>query len=144
MNVQVYRSSKWRKRKTNFMSLTALFVRMTKVMKWWKVTYQLSISECTNSRSSKWRKRKINFMSLATLFVTMIKFMNKWKATYTLSIRKCTSPRSSKWRKRKINFMSLTPHFVRIISYEAVKSNLPPEHKWMHKFTEVASGKRAK
>ena len=27
-------------------------------------------------------------------------------------------------------------------SYEVVKSNLPTEHKRMHKFTEVASGER--
>ena len=31
-----------------------------------------------------------------------------------------------------------------IKSYEVMKSNLPPEHKRMHKFTEVASGEREK
>ena len=29
-------------------------------------------------------------------------------------------------------------------SYEVVKSNLPTEHKRMHKFTEVANGEREK
>ena len=29
-------------------------------------------------------------------------------------------------------------------SYEVVKSNLPPEHKRIHKFIEVASGEREK
>ena len=29
-------------------------------------------------------------------------------------------------------------------SYEVVKSDLPTEHKWMHKFTEVASGEKQK
>ena len=29
-------------------------------------------------------------------------------------------------------------------SYKVVKSNLPTEHKWMHKLTEVASGEREK
>ena len=31
-----------------------------------------------------------------------------------------------------------------IKSYEVMKSNLPTEHKRMHKFTEVASGEREK
>ena len=29
-------------------------------------------------------------------------------------------------------------------SYEVLQSNLPPEHKQMHRFTEVASGEREK
>ena len=29
-------------------------------------------------------------------------------------------------------------------SYAVMKSNLPSEYKWMHKFTKVASGKREK
>ena len=29
-------------------------------------------------------------------------------------------------------------------SYEVSKTNLPPEHQQMHKFTEVASGERKK
>ena len=40
-----FTSSKWRERKTNFMSLIKPFVRMIKVMKKWKLTYRLSISE---------------------------------------------------------------------------------------------------
>ena len=31
-----------------------------------------------------------------------------------------------------------------MISYEVLQSNLHAEHKWMHKFTEVASGEREK
>ena len=31
-----------------------------------------------------------------------------------------------------------------IPSYEVLQSNLPPEHKRMHKFTEVANGEREK
>ena len=31
-----------------------------------------------------------------------------------------------------------------IKSYEVLQSNLPPEHKRMHKFTEVANGEREK
>ena len=31
-----------------------------------------------------------------------------------------------------------------MISYEVSKTNLPPEHQQMHKFTEVASGEREK
>ena len=39
--------------------------------------------------------------------------------------------------------MSLTTLFVTMIkSYEVLQSNLHAEHKWMHKFTEVASGER--
>ena len=78
-------------RKKIFMSLTTLFDRMIKVMKYWKVTYRLSISECTSSNSSKWGKRKTNFMSLSTLFDRMIKFVKYWKVTYRLSISECTS-----------------------------------------------------
>ena len=31
-----------------------------------------------------------------------------------------------------------------MISYEVLKSNLPPEHKRMHKFTKVTSKEREK
>ena len=35
----------------------------------------------------------------------------------------------------------MSPQFVRMIkSYEVLQSNLPPEHKRKHKFTEVTNG----
>ena len=41
--------------------------------------------------------------------------------------------------------MSLTTLCVRIIkSYEVLQSNLPTEHKRMHKFTEVANEEKKK
>ena len=40
--------------------------------------------------------------------------------------------------------MLLTTLFVSDKSNVRMKSNLPPEHKRMHKFTEVASGEREK
>ena len=40
--------------------------------------------------------------------------------------------------------MSLTTFCQSDKSYEVMKSNLPAEHKRMHKFTEVANGEREK
>ena len=44
--------------------------------------------------------------------------------------------------KEKTNLMSLITLFVKMIKVR--KSNLPTEHKRMHKFTKVASGEREK
>ena len=50
--------------------------------------------------------------------------------------------KSGKWRKTK--FTSMIVHVVRMINAMKQRSNLPAEHKKMHKFTKVASGEKNK
>ena len=49
-----------------------------------KVTYGLSISECTSSHSSKWKKEKLNLRS--QIVHEMITIHEALKVTYYLSI----------------------------------------------------------
>ena len=75
----------------------------------------------------------------------MINVMKQIKVTYLLSISECTS--SQKYRveeeKNKVHVTDITSR-QNDQCCEAVKSNLPTEHKRMHKFTKVASGEREK
>ena len=84
-------------------------------------------------------------MLLTTLFVRMIKVIKWRKVTYTLSISECTSSQKQQVEKEK-NKIQVTHHTFgqNDKRYEVVKTNLPPEHQKMHKFTEVASGEREK
>ena len=75
----------------------------------------------------------------------MINVMKQIKVTYLLSISECTS--SQKYQveeeKNKVHVTDITSR-QNDKRYEAVKNNLPSEHKRMHKFTKVASGEREK
>ena len=82
--------------------------------------------------------------SLPTLCVRMIKRYAWSSEKYLTSWTSANAQvhRSSKRRKRKKYITSHT--LCQKGTHEAVKSNLPPEHQQMHKFTEVASGKKEK
>ena len=73
---------------------------------------------------------------------TFWKVMKQRKVTYLLSVSEETS-----WQKQvERDKLQVTHHTFcqNEKSYEVMKSNLPTEHKRMHKFTKVASGEREK
>ena len=75
----------------------------------------------------------------------MLNAVKQIKVTYHLSIRECTSSRKYQVEeeKNKVNVTDLTS-CQNAKRYEADKSNLPSEHKRMHKFTKVVSSEREK
>ena len=75
----------------------------------------------------------------------MLNIVKKIKVTYTLSIRECTSSRKCQVEEEqnKVNVTDRTS-CQNAQCYEAVKSNLPTEHKRMHKFAKVSSAGREK
>ena len=116
------------------MSFIINLVGTTNAMKRWKVTYSLSISECTSSSKVASGEREIQSSSYI-----LSELETLWSSESNL-------PAEHKWmqvEKKKYNF-----HVIHHTSckkdkhYEAVKSNLHPEHKQMHKFIKVASGER--
>ena len=68
----------------------------------------------------------------------MLNIVKKIKVTYTLSRRECTSSRKYQVEEEK-NKVHVTDRTScqNDQCCEAVKSNLPPEHKRMRKFTKV-------
>ena len=84
-------------------------------------------------------------MSLTLHLVIMLNVMKQIKVTYLLNIRECTSSRKYQVEeeKNKVHVTDITS-CQNAQCYEADKSNLPPEHKRMHKFTKVVSREREK
>ena len=62
------------------------------------------------------------------------------KVTYFLSTSECMSSRSSKWRKEQSFILN---HASCVRMWTKYESNLLPEHKWMHEFTQQEVEKRA-
>ena len=91
------------------------------------------------------RKRKTKLMSLTLHLVRMLNVVKQITVTYMLSIRECTRSRKKQVQEEK-NKVHVTDRTScqNDQCCEAVKSNLPPEHKRMHKFTEVVSREREK
>ena len=77
-----------------------------------------------------------------TFFLHITQCCEVVKLTYRLSIRECTGSRKYQVEKEK-NKVHVTDHTSRK-NDETVKSNLHAEHKQVHKFTKVPSGKREK
>jgi len=156
-------SSKWRKEQLFILNHTSNDRILT------KETHRLSRSESTSSQSSKWRKEQ---PFIFTCIHIVSKCEPLMKATYWLSTIECTSSHRSSWRKEQPLILNHTSNpriltkksyclstseytssqaasgekinhsfFVRMLTkYE---SNLPPEHKWSHKFTQQQMEKRA-
>ena len=84
-------------------------------------------------------------MSLILHLVRMLNPVKQIKVTYTLRIRECTSSRKYQVEeeKNKVNVTHITS-CQNAQCCEAVKSNLPPEDKRMHKFTKVVGREREK
>ena len=75
----------------------------------------------------------------------MLNVVKQIKVTYLLSIRECTSSRKYQVEeeKKKVHVTDITS-CQNDQCCETDKSNLPPEHNSMHKFTKVSSGGREK
>ena len=82
-------------------------------------------------------EEKSNHSFLITHLV--LECLPNMKVTYLLNTSECTSSHSSKWRKEQSFILSHTSSVRMLYKYE---SNLPPEHKIMHKFTQQQVEKR--
>ena len=82
------------------------------------------IHKSTSSKSRKGQPFILNHTSYAQILTIV---------THLLSTSECTSSHSSKWRKEQPFIPNHTSCVRMLTKYE---SNLPTEHKWMHKFTQ--------